>query len=157
AAVLVTPVERGHDLQPLDRLLLALGGQRPPSFLGVDRSAELDLLVVEVDLVDELRDRVRAHAAPEVLAVALAELPPQHLVLEDLAREEIAELVEGPLGEVALGLGPLADLGRLLLPRPLAGVDLGGLRPLGLELRDLLLGLLAATRQLELHLAVDGG
>src|SRR5205823_9135767 len=155
AAVLVASVERGDDLQPLDGLLLALGGQRPPSLFGIDGGAELDLLLVEVDLVDELGDGVRAHAAPEVLAVAIAQLPPQHLVLEDLAGEEVAELVVGALGDVALGLGRLADLARLLLPRPLARVDLGRLGAFGLERLDLLLDLLAPAREPHLEVVVD--
>ena len=68
----------------------------------VERRAELDLLLVEVDAVDELLDGVGAHAALEVLAVAVLELAPQHLVLDDLAGEQVLELVEGPLEEVEL-------------------------------------------------------
>ena len=96
-AVLVAAVEGRDDLQALDGLLLALGRQRPAPSPRVDGVAELDLLLVEVDAVDELRDGVGAHAAPEVLAVAVAELTPQQLVLDDLAGVEVAELVEGPL------------------------------------------------------------
>ena len=70
-----------------DSGLLALGR--------VDGVAELDLFLVEVDAVDEPRDGVGAHAALEVLAVAVGELTPQHLVFDDLAGEEVLELVEG--------------------------------------------------------------
>ena len=58
-------------------------GLRPS--LRVDGVAELDLLLVEVDAVDQRLDRVGAHAALEVLAVAVAQLAPQHLVVDDLA------------------------------------------------------------------------
>ena len=51
--LLVAAVERGDDLQPLDRLLLALGRAAGGRRYGVDGLAELDLLVVEVDAVDE--------------------------------------------------------------------------------------------------------
>jgi hypothetical protein len=61
-------------------------GLRPSS--GVDGGAELLLFLIEVEAVDELLDRVGAHAALEVLAVAVAQLTPQHLVFDDLTGEE---------------------------------------------------------------------
>ena len=86
--MLVAPVERGDDLEPLDRLLLALGADSGlrPLVVGVDGVAELALLLVEVDAVDQRLDRVGAGAALEVVAVAVAQLAPQHLVVDDLAR-----------------------------------------------------------------------
>ena len=128
-AVLVAAVEGGDDLQPLDGLLAALGRQRAAAVGGVDHLAELDLLLVEVDPVDEPGDGLGAHAALEVVAVADPQLAPQQLVLDDLAGVQVAELVEGPLGQVDLGSGPLADGGDLLLDRALAGLDLGVLAP----------------------------
>src|SRR6202043_2111179 len=107
---------------PLDGLLLALDRQGPAPVRGIDVLAELALLVVQVDLVDELGDGLGAHAAAEVVAVAILQLPPQHLVFEDLAGVEVTELVESPLDQVQLGLGPLPDGSDLLLPRLLPGL-----------------------------------
>ena len=45
--------------------------------------AELDLFVVEVDAVDERLDRVGTGATLEVVAVAVAQLAPQQLVVDD--------------------------------------------------------------------------
>ena len=53
AALLVATVERRDDLQPLDRLLLALGAERLLAVLGIDGLAEADLFDVEVDAVDQ--------------------------------------------------------------------------------------------------------
>ena len=84
--MLVATVERGDDLEALDRLLLALGAERlAAAGVRVDRVAELDLLLVEVDAVDERLDRVGAGATLEVVAVLVAQLAPQHLVVDDLA------------------------------------------------------------------------
>jgi hypothetical protein len=47
--VVVAAVERGDDLQPLDRLLLALRAERALAFRRIDGVAELDLFLVEVD------------------------------------------------------------------------------------------------------------
>src|SRR5690606_25310502 len=129
--------------------------QRAGGRVGVDRLLELPLLLVEVDAVDELLEGVRAHAALEVLAVAVLELPPQHLVLDDLPGVQLAELVEGALHQVELLLVPLPDGGEVLLDRLLAVADVGVLGALGLERRDLLLALLHPARQLELALADD--
>src|SRR5438270_122316 len=85
--------------------------KRPSTVGGVDPLAELDLLGVEVDLADELGDGVGTHATAEVLAVAVLQLAPDDLVLNDLAGEEVLELVEGAAGQVDLLLGPVADLG----------------------------------------------
>ena len=114
-AVLVAAVERGDDLEPLDDLLAALGRQGLAAVGGVDHLAELDLLGVEVDPVDQAGDGLGAHAALEVVLVADAQLAPEHLVLEDLAGVEALELVEGPLGQLDLALVALADRGDLLV------------------------------------------
>ena len=131
-------------LRPLDRLLLALGRQRALALRRVDGGLELLLLLVEVDAVDERLDGVGAHAALEVLAVAVLQLPPQHLVLDDLAGEEVVELVPDALEEVELGSRTLADRPRVLLGGLLAGLDVGVLGAVLLELRDLVLELLEA-------------
>src|SRR6202044_3925342 len=92
------PVEGGHDLEALDRLLPALGRQGTATVLGVDHVAQLDLLRIEVDAVDQLEDVLGAHAAFEVLVVAQAKLTPQHFVFDDLATVQVAELVQRALG-----------------------------------------------------------
>ena len=133
AAVVVPAVERGDDLQPLDGLLLALHGQRLAALAGVDGVAELDLLLVEVDPGDERLDGVRAHAAFEVVAVAVAQLPPQQLVVDDLAAVQAAELVPGALDQLELLLAPLADHRHVALDGLLAVLDLVVLGALGLQ------------------------
>jgi hypothetical protein len=112
---------------------------------GVDLVLELDLFLVEVDAVDQLLERVGAHAAVEVLAVAVLQLAPEHLVLDDLARVQVAELVEAALDEVELLVVALADRGQVLVDRLLAAPDVGVLGPLGLERGDLVLELLHAA------------
>ena len=125
APVLVAAVEGGDDLEPLDDLLAALCRQGLAPVGGVDHLAQLDLFDVEVDAVDQPGDGLGAHAALEVVLVADAQLPPEHLVLEDLAGVEALELVEGPLGQLDLALVALADPADLLLDVALARLDLG--------------------------------
>ena len=156
-AVVVTPVEGGDDLQPLDRLLAPLGRQGAPAVLGIDHVAELDLLGVEVDAVDQLEDVLRAHAALEVLVVAEPQLAPEHLVLDDLAAVQVAELVEGALGDLDVLLGPLAGGLDLLLDRALARLDLGVAGTLALERLELLLERLEAAVDVEVALLLDVG
>ncbi len=154
AAVLVATVERGDDLQPLDRLLLALGRQRlAPGVARIDGGAELDLLLVEVDAVDQLLDGVGAGATLEVVAVLVAQLAPQHLVVEDLARVEVLELVpragdEVELDVVALAQGLDVTVG---VAAQLLGVATLALEPLGL-----LLELLEPAVDRQLLLLLDG-
>ena len=156
-AVLVAAVEGGDDLQPLDGLLLALHRQGPAAVARVDGVAELDLLLVEVDLADQAGDGLGAHAAAEVVAVAVLELPPQQLVLDDLAGVEVAELVEGPLDQVQLGVGPLADGGQLLVHLALAGLELGVLGALALHPGQLVLEGLEAPVEVEVAGPLDLG
>ncbi len=129
--------------------------ERPLTLGRVDGVAKLDLFLVEVDAIDQRLDGIGAHAAFEVLAVAVLQLAPQHLVFDDLAREQIAELVEGALEDVGLGLVPLADRDEVLLRGALAGPEVRFLRALGLEGLELLLELLLTPGQFELALLVD--
>ena len=155
--VLVAPVEGGHDLEALDDLLATLGGQGLAPVGGVDHLAQLDLLGVEVDPVDEPRDGLGPHAALEVVLVADAQLAPEHLVLEDLARVEALELVEGPLGQLDLAVVALAGAGDLLLDVALAGLDLGVLGPRLLELGQLALERLEPAVDVDVPLLLDVG
>ena len=156
-AVVVPAVEGGDDLQPLDRLLAPLGRERPAAVLGVDHVAQLDLLGIEVDAVDQLEDVLRAHAALEVLVVAQPQLAPEHLVLDDLATVQVAELVEGALGDLGVLLGPLAGGLDLLLDGALARLDLGVTGALALERLQLLLERLEAAVDVEVALLLDVG
>jgi len=60
------------------------------------------------------RQGIRAHAPLEVVAVAVLKLAPQHLVFDDLAGEEVLELVEGALQDVDLEVELLAEQGDVL-------------------------------------------
>ena len=156
-AVLVTTVERRDDLEALDRLLLALRAERLAARVArVDRLAELDLLLVEVDPVDERLDRLGAGAALEVLAVLVAHLAPQHLVFDDLARVQRAELVPGAGDEIELDLVALADAFDLLVGFLLDLLDVGGLGVFLLRLGGRALELLVPAIDGELHLLLDG-
>ena len=155
-AVLVTTVERRDDLEALDRLLLALRAQGLLALLRVDRVAELDLLLVEVDAVDERLDRLGAGAALEVLAVLVADLAPQHLVFDDLAGVDALELVPGACDEVEFDLVALADALDFLVGFLLDLLQIGGLGVFLLGLGGGLLELLEATVDRQLHLLDDG-
>ena len=130
---LVAGVQEGRDdLQALDGalLLLALGG--------ADLLLELLALGVQVDLLEQVADRLGAHAAAEVLAPAvrgaeaLLELAEQRLVVDDLLGlhrlEELPDLAQAlhrvldvGLRIATVGLEDLAHvldvLGRARRPR----------------------------------------
>ncbi len=114
--------ERRDDLQPLDRALLLL------PLRGADRLAQARGLGLEVEVLEQVADRLRAHAAAEVHAEpvrrseAVLELAEDLLVVDDELRLELAE-----------------ELPRLL--QPAHGVD-GGLARV-----------LAARLDVEVHLA----
>src|SRR6202011_4095143 len=99
-------------------------------------------------------DRLGAHAALEVVAVAVAQLAPQQLVLDDLAAVEVAELVERPLCQVDLGGRTVAHGVDVLLNHPAAGLQLGVLGPLRLELLELLLERLEPTVDVDVALTL---
>src|SRR4051794_35967785 len=106
--------ERGDDLQPLDRtaLLLALGR--------LDLVLELVTLSVEVDLLEQVADRLGAHAAAEGLAEAvrraeaILQLTEDGLVGDDLLRlhvlEQVPDLADALGGVLDVGLG-VRDVG----------------------------------------------
>ena len=137
--------ERVDDLQPLDRagLLLALRG--------ADRLAERRRLGVEVEALEQLADRLRAHAAAEVDAEAVRrpepvlQLAEDLLVVDDHLRLEVLEELPGRL-EPADGLD--RRLAGVVAPRLDVQVHLAHLlQPVddGVEvfLRDLPVGLQA--------------
>ena len=119
---------------------------------GLDRLAELALLLVEVDAVDQLLDRVGAGATLEVVAVLVAQLAPQHLVFDDLAREQALELVPRPLDQFELDVVALAQRLDLLVGVTAHLLGVGAFRLGGL---GLLLELLEAAVDGELELLAD--
>src|SRR5919108_729607 len=131
--------ERVDDLQALDRALLLLPLGR------VDRVPQERGLGVEVEVLEQLPDRLRAHAAREVdveavrRAEAVLQLAEELLVADDLLRlERLEELPR--LGEPALRV--LRGLARVLAPRLDVEVHLAHLqRPLDDRVEVLLLDL----------------
>ncbi len=121
--------ERRDDLQALDRARLLL------AFAGLDLVLELDAFGLQVDLLEQVADRFRAHAAAEVLAEAvgraeaLLELAEGRLVVLDLLGLHRLE----QLPHVAHALGGVLDVGF-----GVGDVGLEGLR----QFLDLLLALL---------------
>ena len=156
AAVLVAAVERSDDLQPLDRLLLALRAETLHTFRRVDLLAELGFFIVEVEMLDEAGDRVGTHAAVEVVAPAILQLTPQHLVLDDLTAMEGLELVPRPIEDLLFELELFADLGEVLVGLPASRLEFGLLGAILLEVGKLGLEILAAASEIELHVLVDG-
>ena len=83
--------EGRDDLQPLDRALLLLALRR------LDRVAERRRLEIEVEVAQQVADRLRTHAAAEVdaeavrRAEAVLQLAEQLLVVDDHLRLEVAE------------------------------------------------------------------
>ncbi len=155
--VLVAAVERSHDLEPLYGLLLALGGQGLLALGRIDHRPELDLFVVEVDLVDELCQRIGTHTTLEVVTPAVDQLTPEQIIVDDLACEQGAELVPRPIQDVELGLVLLTDEGQVLAGRPLASTQVGILGPFCLELSQLGLEVLLSAIKLAVALLFDGG
>ncbi|CAB4993013.1 unannotated protein [freshwater metagenome] len=156
AAVLVAAVERGDDLQPLDRLLLALRRQRTLAFLRIDLGPQLDLFDVEINAADEPGDGLGAHATLEVVAEAGDELAPQHLVFDDLTGEQALELVERATEHIDFLIEALADGHEITLGRSLAGLDLGVLGAVLLELDEFLLEIFLTAGELKLAVLLDG-
>ena len=131
--------ERVDDLQALDRALalLTLGG--------LDRLAERRGLGIEVEVLEQLADRLRAHPAREVdveavrRAEAVLQLAEQLLVADDLLRLELLEELPR-VGEALLGV--LGRLVGVLAPRVDVEVHLAHLqRPLDDGVEILLLDL----------------
>ena len=154
-ATLVATVEGGHDLEALDRLLFPLCGERLLPFDRVDLGPKLDLFVVEIDDLDEMCERSRAHAAFEVVGVANVHLAPQHLIFDDLSGERALELVERAGEHVDFHLIALAGRRQVLVDGALAGFDLGVLRLFLLHLCDLGFEIFVDPSELEFHFLLE--
>ena len=100
--------ERRDDLEPLGGLvaLLALGG--------ADRLAQLLAFVLEVEVQQQLADRLGAHAPAEVLAVALAQVAELLVLVDELLGLEVLELLEEPVQVLDLAVQLLAVVAHLL-------------------------------------------
>src|SRR5919107_74962 len=131
-------LERGHDLEPLQGAGLLL----PPA--RGDGLAQGLGLGVEVEGLEALLDRRRAHPALEVQAEPVAHLAVEHLVALEVLDLEVLEPVPHRGQALELGVGPLAELVHLAL-RGLAHLaPRVGLGALGLELSQVLLEPLGA-------------
>src|SRR5690606_17189828 len=151
-----------HDLHPLGGTLALLLGR------SVERLLKRLHLGVEVHPAEQVLDRLGAHAADEVLAVAVVDLPPKGLRLDASLGLEVLEGVEGLLDQLGLALRPLLAVADLPLDFLAAGVYLlrlgpAFLHPLELVLESLeavvppLLELLADDCQLVLHVLLELG
>ena len=143
-------LERRDHLEALEstKLLLALAV--------TDDVAKVLGLGVDVEVLDELLDRLRAHGALEVLAVAVDELAVEHLVDDQLLGGQLGEGVPDLLEPVQLTLGAVAELTHLALAA-VAHLALDvGLGALVLELLHVGLELLRAGLEVGVALILDG-
>ena len=154
-AVLVAPVEGGNDLEPLDRLLLALGAQALLTLRRIDLLAQLRFFVVEVEVLDQAGNRVGTHAAVEVVTPTILQLPPQHLVLNNLPAVQGLELIPGSIENFLLELELLADLGQVPVGLSTGRLQFGVLGAVLFEVGKFGLELFVATSKVKLHVLVD--
>ena len=143
-------LERGDDLQALEgaELLLALAVP--------DDVAQRVGFGVDVEVLDELLDRLRAHGALEVLAVAVDELAVEHLVDDQLLGGQLGEGGPDLLEPVQLTLGAVAELTHLALA---AVADLApdvGLGALLFQLLEVGFELLRTRLEVGVALILDG-
>src|SRR5690606_13509917 len=155
-------LEGRDDLQALERaqLLLALAGADGPARrLG---------LGVDVEVLHQLLDGLRAHRAGEVLAVAVDQLAVEDLVHDQLLDRQLGEGVPDLVEPVQLALGAVAQLAHLALAAVLDLAADVGLGALGLQLGQVGLELLGAGLEvgvalvgdrllLDLHLRLERG
>ncbi len=113
-------------------------------------------LGVDVEVLDELLDRLRTHRALEVLAVAVDQLAVQVLVDDELLRSQLGEGRPDLLEPVQLTLCPVAQLAHLTLATVAHLAAHVGLGTLGLELGQVGLELLGAGLQVGVTLIGDG-
>ena len=143
-------LERRDDLQTLEgtKLLLALAV--------LDGVAQALGLGVDVEVLDELLDRLRAHGALEVLAVAVDELAVEHLVDDELLGSQLGEGRPDLVEPVQLALRPVTELTHLALAAVAHLAADVGLGALLLELGQVVLELLGTLGQVAVALILDG-
>ena len=123
--------------------LQALQGPGLPLALAVgDDLAEVLGLGVHVEVLQALLDRLGAHVALEVLAIAGTQLAEQRLIALQVRDGEALEAIPDLLQLLDLGVGTLADLRHLLISS-VAGLPLlRGLGALGLQTLEVVLEVL---------------
>jgi len=142
-------LEGGDHLQPLQRTKLLL-----PLAVSDDVTQRVGL-GLDVEVLDQLLDRLRTHGTGEVLAVAVDELAVEVLVDDQLLGGQLGEGVPNVLEPVQLTLRPVAQLAHLPLAA-VANLALGiGFRAFGLQLGQVGLQLLRTGLQLGVALILN--
>ncbi len=129
-------MERRNHLQPLEgaKLLLPLAvSDDIPQRLGFG---------VDVEVLDQLLDRLRAHGTGEVLAVAVDEFAVEVFVDDQLLGRQLGESAPDVLQPVQLTLRAVTDLAHLALAAVANLAPRIGLGALGLQLGQVGLQLL---------------
>ena len=143
-------LEGRDDLQPLERTQLLL------SLAAADDLAQVVRLGRDVEVLDELLDRLGTHGALEVLAVAVLQLAVEQLVDDQLLGSQLGERRPDLLEPVQLTLGPVTQLTHLALAAvPHLALDVG-LGALVLELLHVGLELLRPRLEVGVTLVLDG-
>ena len=142
-------LERRNHLQSLESTKLLL-----PLAISDDVTQDVGL-GVDVEGLDQLLDRLRAHGAGEVLAVAVDELPVEILVDDQLLGSQLGEAGPDLLQPVQLTLGPVAELAHLALTAVANLAARIGFRTLGLQLGQVGLQLLGAGLQIGVALVFN--
>ncbi len=142
-------LEGGDDLQPLEgtQLLLPLAA--------ADGLAQVLGLALDVEVAEQGLDGLRAHAAGEVVAVPVVELPVQQLVGDELLGLQLGEGLPDLVQAVQLTLRAVPELAHLALAALLdlaPDVALGALR---LELGQVGLELLGPSLDVGVALLLD--
>ena len=142
-------LERRDDLQPLEgaKLLLPLAV--------LDDVTQYLGLGVDVEGLDQLLDRLRAHGTGEVLAVPVDELAVQVLVDDQLLGSQLGEGGPDLLQPVQLTLGPVAELTHLTLATVPNLAPRIGFGALGLQLGQVGFQLLRARLEVGVALVLD--
>src|SRR5690606_20423754 len=122
---------------------------------GADDLAQRLGLGVQVEGLQTLLDRLGTHGALEVVAVAVLQLPVQHLVTLEVGDLEVDEAVPDLLETLDVGVRPLAQLRHLALGGVLDLAARVGLGALGLQLGEVGLEPLGALGDVEVALLDD--
>ena len=141
--------ERRDDLQPLERTKLLL----PLAVL--DDVAQDFGLGVDVEVLDQLLDRLRTHGAVEVLAVAVDDLAVKVLIDDQLLGSQLGEGGPDFLQPVQLALGTVTELTHLTLATVANLAARIGFGALGLQLGQVGFQLLCTRFEVGIALILD--
>ena len=142
-------LESRDDLQPLQR------PQLPLALTAADHLTKRVRLGVDVEVLDQLLDRLGAHRPLEVLAVAVDEFAVEVLVDDQLLGRQFGEGGPDLLEPVEFTAGPVANLAHLALTGVLDLAARVGLGTLGLKLGEVGLQLLGPCLQVRVTLVLD--